>query len=563
MQESNWSYLAPLSATTTGTGQLSLQPSDGDQPAEVRASGTLSNRSKFDLQYQVPADLQRPITALRFEALPNDIEAAKRIPDAGFVLSRIRLYWSAPGETPREIQLRHMFGDEPRSYYSAERTLDDDTAGWASFPRLSELRSAVCVLSEPLPVEQPGQLQVVLEHNDDGAGSQATVIRRLRVAATDAPAWMQWVASDEFGSRRSQVNQLREQRNGLRVAEVPVMAEQPDPQRRVTYVFTRGNWLTPGAAVEPSVPRALGEATTPVDRLALARYLFSSKNPLTARVRANRGWEQLFGQGLVTTPEDFGSQGQPPTHPELLDWLAASLQTDWDWSQARLFRELASSATYGQSAAASTAARDADPLNRWYARGPRQRLSAEMVRDQALAVSGLLDRQVGGPSVMPPQPDGVWRTVYNNSQWQTSPGGSGHRRALYTYWRRTSPYPASLIFDATSREVCTLRRFPTNTPLQALAVMNDTAILDAARALGEQMWRQPTVAEAVRWGYQRVTGRMIAPQDEDALTRLFAFAIQNFEADRQHAMQIAPDAARYAATVAAQALLNMDAAMTR
>ncbi len=200
----------------------------------------------------------------------------------------------------------------------------------------------------------------------------------------------------------------------------------------------------------------------------MAKWLVSPENPLTARVAANRFWEQLFGTGIVETLEDFGSQGMKPSHPELLDWLALQLVHEHAWSIKRLLKQMVMSATYRQSSKVTPELKEKDLYNRLLARGPRVRLSAEQVRDQALTVSGLLSRKIGGPSVMPPQPEGVWQIVYSGRQWKTSEGEDAFRRGLYTFWRRSTPYPSMISFDSPVREICVSRRIRTNTPLQAL-----------------------------------------------------------------------------------------------
>ena len=205
----------------------------------------------------------------------------------------------------------------------------------------------------------------------------------------------------------------------------------------------------------------------PVNRLGLARWLVDENNPLVARVAVNRLWEQIFGRGLVETSEDFGTQGAPPSHPELLDWLATEFIAK-GWSQKALIRTIVLSATYRQSSAVTPELAERDPYNRLFARGPRVRMEAEMVRDVALAASGLLSAKMFGPSVFPLQPDGIWNMPYSSDKWTTSTGEDRYRRSLYTFWRRTSPYPSFMTFDATSRELCTVRRVRTNTPLQAL-----------------------------------------------------------------------------------------------
>ena len=253
------------------------------------------------------------------------------------------------------------------------------------------------------------------------------------------------------------------------------------------------------------------------NRLTVARWLMQPENPLTARVMVNRLWARLFGIGLVETEEDFGTQGLPPSHPELLDWLAVDFRQQ-SWSIKTLLRKIVLSATYRQSSAASTEQRKQDPRNRLLSRGPRFRLPAETVRDQALAASGLLTQKVGGPSVMPPQPSGVWKTTYNGGTWKNAQGPDRYRRGLYTYRKRTSPYPAMITFDAGSGEVCQIRRVRTNTPLQALVTLNDTAFLEAAGALAAQMEKiDGTLEQQITHGFRRV---LIRPPRASEVKRL-------------------------------------------
>ena len=264
------------------------------------------------------------------------------------------------------------------------------------------------------------------------------------------------------------------------------MEELPADKRRVTHLMHKGNYLDPGPAVEPGVPAAFPPLPegAPRDRLGLARWLVDPENPLTARVAVNRFWAQLFGVGLVETEEDFGTQGEPPSHPELLDWLAREyVRSGWDTKA--LLRLIVTSATYRQSSKVRPELQAKDPRNRLLARAPRYRLEAEMVRDQALALSGLLSHQVGGPSVYPPQPDGLWQAAFNGQRtWATSMGDDRYRRALYTFWRRTTPYPSMSTFDAPSRELCTVRRVRTNTPLQAFVTLNDPVYVEACAGPG-------------------------------------------------------------------------------
>jgi hypothetical protein len=311
----------------------------------------------------------------------------------------------------------------------------------------------------------------------------------------------------------------------------------------------------------------------PANRLGLARWLVDERNPLTARVVVNRLWEQIFGRGIVETSEDFGSQGSPPSHPELLDWLATELVAK-KWSQKAIVRTIVTSATYRQSSAVSATLAERDPYNRLLARGARFRLDAEAVRDVGLAVSGLLNDTIGGPSVFPVQPPGIWNMPYNNDKWTTSEGRDRYRRSLYTFWRRTAPYPSFMTFDATSREYCTVRRVRTNTPLQALTLLNDPASFEAARALARRIVTDRPAAstkDRVAYAIKLVLSREAQAPEIDRLVSFFAAERAHYLSAREPASQVvgrdAPagaDVADLAAwTMVANVLLNLDEAVTR
>jgi hypothetical protein len=270
---------------------------------------------------------------------------------------------------------------------------------------------------------------------------------------------------------------------------IPVMMENPPDMHRASFVFERGNWLVKGKAVHPDVPHSLNPfpANAPHNRLGLAAWLTDKRNPLVSRTLINRLWEQLFGMGLVETLEDMGTQGATPTHQELLDWLSWKFMNGDQWSIKKCLKEMVMSATYRQDSKAGDELLQKDPYNKLYARGPRVRLSAEQVRDQALAVSGLLSEKMYGLPVMPWQPSGIWLSPYNGDSWKKSAGRDQYRRAVYTYWKRTAPYPSMIAFDGASREVCTARRIRTNTPLQALVTLNDSVYLEASRQLAFRM----------------------------------------------------------------------------
>ncbi len=287
----------------------------------------------------------------------------------------------------------------------------------------------------------------------------------------------------EYGSRLADLKELRRQRSALvdPVAEIMVMKELPQP--RPAFVLRRGAYDAPTEPVSRNTPAALLPLVPdwPRSRLGLARWVTDPRQPLTARVTVNRWWQSIFGRGIVVTPEDFGSQGQLPSYPELLDWLARQF-IDSCWDVKNLWRLIVTSATYRHASEASPELQGRDSENVLLGRGPRLRLPAEMIRDNALATSGLLVGNLGGPPVKPYQPAGLWEEKANIAYVRDQGAGS-HRRSLYTFWKRTSPPPAMFTFDATSREVCAGKRLPTATPLQALVLLNDPQYVEAARAL--------------------------------------------------------------------------------
>src|SRR5262245_7830002 len=354
---------------------------------------------------------------------------------------------------------------------------------------------------------------------------------------------------------------------------VPIQRELPADKRRVTKLQYRGNYLDLGpeaTAGTPAVFPPLPEGATH-DRLALARWLVSPDNPLTARVFANRFWEQIFGIGLVATSEEFGSQGELPSHPELLDWLTTELMR-LKWDQKAFLKMLVMSAAYRQSSRVTPELAARDPDNRLLARGPRVRLSAEMVRDQALAVSGLLSPKMFGPPVKPPQPTlGLNAAFGSGIDWQASSGEDKHRRALYTTWRRSSPYPSMTTFDAPNREVCTLRRSRTNTPLQALVTLNDPVYVEAAQALARRIVNDGGAATAGRIDFAFRVGLARSPTASEAsrLKRLLDDSLADFRGDAEAAKKMATDplgaapegadlAELAAWTVVANVILNLD-----
>jgi len=353
---------------------------------------------------------------------------------------------------------------------------------------------------------------------------------------------------------------------------VPIFRELQGNARRITRIQRRGNFLDTAEEVSEGVPAIFPPLPpdAPRNRLGLARWLVSGDNPLTARVTVNRFWEQIFGVGLVPTSEEFGSQGELPAHPELLDWLAVEF-VESGWDIKKLLKLLVTSASYRQSSQVTPERLAKDPDNLLLSRGPRFRLSAEMVRDQALAVSGLLSSKMYGPSVKPPQPTFGLNAAFGRSiDWQTSPGEDRYRRGLYTEWRRTNPYPSMTAFDAPSRETCTIRRVRTNTPLQALVTLNDPVYVECAQALARRMIAAShNAADRVRFGLQTCLIRPAKPAEVDRLVRLYETVKPKYAANTAEAMKLATDplgplpkgvdpVEAAAWTVVANVLLNLD-----
>ena len=320
------------------------------------------------------------------------------------------------------------------------------------------------------------------------------------------------------------------------VETTPVMVENPPSMMRKTHVFERGNRLTLGKEVKPHVPKSLAfamPANAPADRRGLVMWLTDKRNPLVSRTMVNRAWEQLFGTGIVETVEDFGTQGSLPTHRELLDHYAWKFMNDYKWSFKKLVKELVMSATYRQRSNTNEELKEKDPANHYYARGPRLRLGAEQLRDQHLCISALMSDKMYGPGVMPWQPEGIWSNPYNSESWKVSKGEDKYRRSVYTYIKRTGTYPSIISFDGTPRIACTPRRISTNTPLQALVTLNDSAFLDMAAHFAQRMKKEAgdDVKKQIAHGYELMLFRKIPAEKLVVLRNLYDEALASFKKD--------------------------------
>ncbi|HMJ88701.1 MAG TPA: PSD1 and planctomycete cytochrome C domain-containing protein [Candidatus Acidoferrum sp.] len=619
----NWITLDPTNFVSSGGATLTKTAS-----MSIEASGTNSSNDTYTVVARVGAG---KVTGLRLEVLESGAKKVLgRHENGSFVLRQVEASLD-----DRSLTFADATADYSQKNYSVTNLLSGKGNGWAvdaSDNSRRVRRSAYLKLSEPLELKEPAALTVKLTHTDKNVGAN---LARFRLYVTSV---------EQVGPPSSLSNDLREvlllaanKRGNKQVAKLKEHFESIAPELkpvrdalvsakkvekgfydsipssavmqavekpRETYLHLRGAYLTKSEVVNPATPAVLHPFRTnePATRLTLARWIVSTNNPLTARVTVNRVWEQIFGRGIVETVEEFGKQGEPPSHPELLDWLACefmepTLRNDearmtrdqgnsaldvrhsslrQPWSFKSLVKTIVMSSTYQQSSRVSPELAARDPDNRLMARGPRVRLEGEMIRDQALTVSGLLSHKLGGPSVMPPQPEGLWQVVYNGEKWETSKGEDKYRRGLYTFWRRTTPHPMMVSFDAPSREYCVLKRNRSNTPLQSLNLLNDPAFVECAQALARKVTAKKDCdsRQRMEFLFRTCLSRTPTVAELDRLTNLFEQQLANYRSDAKAAEKLAmselgkstdeTDVAELAAwTVVANVLLNLDEMITK
>jgi len=455
----------------------------------------------------------------------------------------------------------------------AERPTADK--GWAVAGYVGRNRTLTLLAESGFNVKEKGRLVIRLQHTSKWKNhtlgalrlgySQEPGIRKLatisaeilgilsKPAATrtkDEPEKIRdfYVRSvaPELAEERRELASLKKQLEAIKPATVPIMRELPAKEHRVTKIQLRGNWQNLGKQVEPGVPEAFHDlpGDRSADRLALARWLVSPDNTLTARVTVNRFWERIFGIGIVRTTEEFGSQGELPTHPELLDWLAVDFMQN-GWNIKRLLRQFVMSRAYRQDSTCSQELQERDPENLLLARGPRFRPTGEQIRDQALFVAGLLSKKMGGPSVRPRAPNLGLKTAFGrNNDWTTSIGEDQYRRSLYTEVRRNSPYASFLAFDAPNREVCTIRRNRSNTPLQAFVTLNDPVYVETSQALARRIVsevKEPDTSNRLRYAFQICLSRDPSDHESKTLLSLYDEALKTYKADPMAAAKLASD----------------------
>ncbi len=551
------------------------QPLDAIEARASASSGTLTigKAGRIDASGTLPVSVKYTnvvpalagMTALKIDIFPASNDP-KNAPERGQIFSKLTASLVVPGASNQPVKLKEVIADHLAGPFDPRRIIEGG-GGFGSYPTMSTARWGIVVLEQPLEAAAGATLELVFEHGiASNSGQQGCPLKHYALSfSKDAnlTAFANSIArADAWAEWRTTNLALRK----LGGANVPVMVERSRPAARETRVFIRGNRLTRDEVALPGVPEVVQppKQQDPMSRLDMARWIVSDRNPLAARVLANRLWAELFGHGIVETLEDFGTSGAKPTHPELLDHLALRLRGELKWSVKRFLRELALSATYAQSAKTTPALLEKDPANQLYARGSRARLTAEMVRDQALAVSGLLSTKQFGPPVYPPQPDGIWSTVYSGDKWNTPTNENRFRRALYTYSRRTAGYPLFLTFDAPSRDLCTARRMASNTPLQALIALNDPAFIEMAQALVARMEENGgSTRQKIARGCRLLTLGKPPRALIESLAKLYEHALADYRADKDAAAKLGATPEKAALVLVANTLLNLDASLTR
>ena len=583
----DWSAIRPSVLSASGDTKLL-----GQQDGSITASGENPRRQTYVIEGSAGVE---QMTGLRIEALPD-----RSLPRGGpgrdtygnFVLTRLTIEVE-DGNGWRSVPFRRVQADDGKVQDKRSKhlwTID------ASREDERVPRQLVVTFAPAVRVPESARIRVNLVHDSDLIGQSIGKLR-LSVTAADNPLWivqarakyrstLESSARDAQATRelaefyrsiapslandRDELKQLKKDLKDLNITTALILGEEPGAGRPSDFVRIRGAFSAKGDRVYAGVPAVLGSLPSgePSNRLTLARWLVERSNPLTARVAVNRLWEQYFGRGIVETSEDFGSQGQPPTHPELLDWLAVEFM-EGGWQMKRLHRLIVTSTAYRQTSSVTSELLKRDPYNRLMSRGPRHRLEAEMIRDVTLAASGLLTQKIGGPSVFPPQPPGVWDLPYNDDSWEESNGPDRYRRGLYTFVRRSAPYPAMVNFDATSRESCTIRRTRTNTPLQALTTLNDAGFFEAAQALASRMLKHQaaTDSERIDYGFRLCTGREAKRSEIERIAAWLKGERVYFSTHVAEASRVTPNAVdsseQAAWTMLANVLLNMDETLTK
>ncbi len=604
-----WQVLKPTAMNSSGGSKFTALDDDS-----LLVGGANPNKDVYEITARTD---QEKLTAVRLECLTHESlpgGGPGRHTNSNFVLSEFELVAvSTADPTKREpIKFVRAIADYSQANYEIAKAIDGTVAGnngWAvDGPTRKEPATAIFFASKPFGFAGGTELQFRLRHeagfathgigrprlsisSDDPAkltfdGIPGEILRIAKKSAGDrapeeASALREYYQKTQDAQRKAILAQIAELEQREAAAFPATMIMQDMPQPRATFVLNRGQYNEPTERVEPGVPAIFPPLPddVPQNRLAFARWLVDPAHPLTARVAVNRYWQRLFGIGLVKTMEDFGVQGELPSHPELLDWLATEF-VESGWDVKHMLRLIVTSATYRQSSHADAGDYGRDPQNRLLAHGPRVRLSAEQIRDSALAVSGLLVQQLGGRSVYPYQPDGLWLELNNrpgySKKYQRGSGNDLYRRSLYTFWKRTVPSPMLKTLDAPEREFCTVERSRTNTPLQSLLLLNGPQFVEAARHLGRRMIVEggASVDDRIALGFRLVTARPPDAAERAIFRQAYQSNLTKFQSDPAAAAKLLEvgdspcdpslDAAEYAAwTSVARLLMNLDEFVTK
>ncbi|MFL5241753.1 MAG: PSD1 and planctomycete cytochrome C domain-containing protein [Gemmataceae bacterium] len=574
-----WTVLDPREFKSKGGATLTKL-----KDLAVFATGTNPDKETYTVVAR--ADLPE-ITGIRLEALPDDSFPAKgpgRSPNGNLVMTDFRV--TAAGQP---IKLKNATADFSQDNFPITLAIDDNpSTGWAILPQVGKAHSAIFEFEQPVQVAGGVDLDVTLDFQSVFAQHQ---IGKFRLAVTNAKdphqatklpdeirevlglppekrtdaqkadlrTYYRSNVSPVIKKLNQELAKLRKELEGVdkKVPTTMVMQEMPKP--RDTFMLIRGQYDKHGEKVPAGLPASLGTLPkdTPPNRLGLAKWVADRSNPLTARVTVNRFWQMFFGTGIVKTAEDFGSQGELPSHPELLDWLAVEFMTPSEapvgsgsknnWDIKAILRLIVTSSTYRQASKVTQALHEKDPEDRLLARGPRLRLQAEFIRDQALVISGLLNDEIGGRSVSPYQPAGLWEELafrqdndnFSAQVYVQSHGKDLYRRTMYTFWKRTSPPPTLVTFDAPDRETCTVRRARTNTPLQALVLMNDPTYVEASRKLAEKIMTQAQSTEdRIALAFRLATARHPKDREITILKKIFEDQLGVYQKDEKAAVKL-------------------------
>ena len=555
-----WSVIVPEGRRSEGGADLVVQPDKS-----ILATGKNPAVELYELV--MPCD--QPVHAIRVEALTHKSfvgGGTGRGSNGNFVLSEFQVASSSdPDGKFDNVKVASAEADYSQTNYHISQAIDGkiDRTGWAVDGNTKfEDRVAVFHLAEPLQPDATDRVRVQLVHRWGGSHHIgrfriSLAPRPIRSVPADVDAIVRINETDRKPEQHSRLTEfligqygadaqrglvanlksIREQRGSLSVVPATmVLSELPTP--RTTHILLRGEYDKPQEPVTAGTPALFASMPddTPRNRLGLARWMVMPEHPLTARVAVNRFWQRLFGTGIVKTVEDLGTQGEWPSHPELLDWLAVDF-VESGWDVKGLLKQIVMSATYRQSSRLTLEKLQRDPDNRLLSRGPRMRLDAEVIRDSAIFVSGLLTEQLGGASVFPYHPKGLWQEINNrpgySRTYKQDSGARLYRRSLYTFWKRTVPPPSMSAFDAPGREFCVVRRSRTNTPLQAFVLLHDPQFVEAARHIGRLMLVEggDTTDERIRYGFRLCLARHPDAAELNILRGVFEDRLSQYRAD--------------------------------